>query len=129
MNREEWDKSSTLPGDLCEQVKTGSEVVLKSCELDNEPADKAKEALKTLRTVISRGAQLLAQKAKAIEIATKGRGELIQALAQLRAEIEPLEYADAIASYLLPLKEVSKRAAEAEFCTTALHVTCLLPHC
>jgi DNA repair exonuclease SbcCD ATPase subunit len=122
VNREEWDKSATLPADLFEQAKTGSEVVLKSCELANEPADKAKEALKTLRAVISRGAQLLEQKAKAIEIATRGRGELIQALAQLRTEIEPLEYADAIASYLLPLKAVNKRAAEAEFWGSTLPV-------
>ena len=114
VNPEEWDKCRTLPPDLLEQTKTKSEVLLKGCDLNNEPTDKAKEAFKTLTTLISNGVQLLAQKANAIETATKGRDELTKALAQLRTEIEPLEYAKAIGSHLSLLKDVSRRAAQAE---------------
>ena len=113
-DREDWDKYTTLPPRLLEQAKTESEVILKSCDLNSEPTEKAKEGCNTLKTLISNGAQLLAQKANAIETATKGRDELTNALAQLRTDIEPLEYAEAIRCHLRLLKDVNKRAAEAE---------------
>ncbi len=79
VDRGEWDKYSTLPADLLEQGKTGSEVIVKSCNLDNDPPNEAREALEVLRTLVTEYAQLLEQKANAIVIAAGGRDELVQA--------------------------------------------------
>ena len=114
VNREEWDKYSTLPADLLQQAKTSSGIVLESCDLGDEPANEAMEALEALKNLASNGAQLVEQKSNAIDIAAKGRGELVRALEKIHVEIEPLAYAQAIASYLVPLKEAHRRAAEAE---------------
>lgn len=114
VNRQEWDKYSTLPAALLEQAKTSSDVILESCDLGDEPANEAIEALKALKTLASSGAQLVEQKSNVIDIAAKGRGELVRALENIQSEIEPLAYAQAVASYLVPLKEANRSAAEAE---------------
>jgi len=120
VKRDEWDKLSTLPADLLKQAKNESDMLLKNCDLTSEPASKAMDAVQTIASLISNNAELLQQKAMAIGIAEKGKGESLVELAKLQAEIEPLEYAQAIASNLVLLKEVNRRAAEAKFWSSVL---------
>ena len=117
---DEWDKFSTLPADALKQAKSDSDIILKNCDLNSEPANEAKKALETLRALTSSNTRLLQQKALAIEIAEKGKGESMRELAKLEAEIKPLEYTQAIASNLVLLKEVNKRVAEAKFWSSTL---------
>jgi hypothetical protein len=120
VNPDDWDKYSTMPADLLQQAKTASNVILENCNLDKEPTKEATKALEAVKGLASIVAHLGEQKAEAIEIAAKGRGELVQALAKVQTEVEPLEYTQAIASHLVPLKQLNRRAAEAEFWSSTL---------
>lgn len=113
VNRKEWDKSTTLQAELLTSAKTGSDVIVASCDVTKEPIDEAKAALASLRVSSVAWFQQLELKAKAIEAANKGREELVKQLAKLRAEIEPLEYAQSIHDGLGKLKEAKRMADEA----------------
>jgi energy-coupling factor transporter ATP-binding protein EcfA2 len=115
LDREEWDKSSTLPPDLLTDAKVNSELIICSCGLGEEPTDQAQKALASLKELSAKGRQLLEQKAKVIEIAENGTDQLKIELAKVRREIEPLEYAKLIATRLEALREVQRMADNAAF--------------
>jgi hypothetical protein len=125
VNRDSWDKCGTLPADLIEHAKTHSNIVLEGCVLDIEPGNDSKEALNALRALVTENAKILEQKTRAIELATAGRDELLEELEKIRAEIESLEYAQAIALNVGLLRDVQRMAAQAELADNAalLHTT------
>jgi len=115
VNRKDWDKSSTLQVSLLAEVKGGADIIVEVCDVTKDPTPEAQAALASLRTIASNATQQLEQKAKAIDVAAKGREELLKQLATLRAEIEPLEYAQAIAEHLATLNKVKHMADKAAF--------------
>ncbi|TSA39943.1 chromosome segregation protein SMC [bacterium] len=115
VSRKDWDKSSTIPAALLAEVKSGADLIVGSCDAAKDPTTEAQAALASLGTLSANAAQQLEQKAKAIEAAAEGREELLKQLANLRAEIEPLEYAQSIAERLATLTEVRRMANEAAF--------------
>jgi len=96
VDRKEWDKNTTLPAEILTPAKTASDLIVASCDLCKEPTGEAREALESLNGWSRIWAEQLESKRKAIEAATKGRKEPVEQLAKLRAEIEPLDYAQAI---------------------------------
>lgn len=120
VNRKDWDKSSTIPAALLAEVKSGTDLIAGSCDVAKNATAEAQAALAALRTLSTGATQQLEQKAKAIEAAAKGREELLKQLANLRAEIEPLEYAQSIAEHLATLTEIWRMANEAAFWDSTL---------
>jgi hypothetical protein len=120
VNRNDWDKSSTLPSEMLAEAKTAAELIVVSCDVAKVPTHEARAALESLRKLSIKGAQLLKNKTEAIEASTKGRDELLNQLAKLRDEIQPLEYAQSIAERLAQLKEVQHMADESSFWDSSL---------
>ena len=120
VDRKDWEKSSTLPTTLLAEVKSGTDLIVGSCDVAKNATAEAQAALAALRTLSTRAVQQLEQKAKAIEVAAKGREGLLKHLANLRAEIEPLEYALSIAERLATLIEVRRMADEVAFWDSTL---------
>ena len=83
--------------------------------ISKEPTVEAKAALESLKASVITWTIQLESKKTAIDAATQGREELVKQLAKLRGEIEPLEYAQAIADRLTKLKEAQQMVAESQF--------------
>lgn len=115
VNPTEWDKSTTIQTEVRTTARTGSDVIIANCDATKEPTEEATSALESLRALSVTWAQQLELKAKAIETASEGREKLVEQLAKLRAEIEPLEYAVSIFERLEKLKEAQRMATEAAF--------------
>ena len=115
IDRKAWDKCRTIPEEVLTTAKTASEVIIASCDISKEPTLEAKAALESLKVSVITWAIQLESKKTAIEVAAKGRDALVKQLAKLRAEIEPLEYAQAVADRLATLKETQAMAAQAQF--------------
>ena len=120
IDREAWDKCKTIPEEVLAVAKTSSELIVASCDIAKEPTDEAKAALESLKKLAVTRATQLESKKTAIETATKGRGELVKQLAKLRTEIEPLEYAQAIADRLGNLKKAQRMVETSQFWNTNL---------
>jgi DNA repair exonuclease SbcCD ATPase subunit len=114
VDRKAWDKCKTISEEILAAAKTGAELVVASCDLSKEPTAEAKASLESLKTSVVTWATQLASKKTAIDAAAKGREELVKQLAKLRGEIEPLEYAQAIADRLAKLKEAQQMVVESQ---------------
>jgi recombinational DNA repair ATPase RecF len=120
VDRKAWDKCKTISEEILTGAKTGAELIVASCDISKEPTAEAKAALESLKATGIIWATLLASKKTAIDAAAKGREELVKQLTKLRGEIEPLEYAQAIADRLTKLKEAQQMVAESQFWNTKL---------
>lgn len=120
IDRKAWDKCKTIAEDVLTVAKTGSELIVASCDIAIEPTAEAKVALESLKVSAVTWATQLESKKTAIETAAKGRDELVKQLARLRAELEPLEYAQAISDRLAKLKEVQRMVVESQFWSAKL---------
>lgn len=115
MDRKAWDKYETISEEILTTSKTGSELIVVNCDISKEPTPEAKVALELLKALVIKWVTLLASKKTAIDAAAKGREELVRQLAILRGEIEPLEYAQAIADRLVKLKMAQQMVADSQF--------------
>jgi len=116
----DWNKCKTIPEEILTVAKNGSDIILASCNIDNEPTTEAKAELESLKLLAETWTTQLKSKETAIETAAKGRDELVKELVILRAEIGPLEYAQTIANQLPTLKEAQLRVAESQFWNSKL---------
>ncbi len=115
LDREAWSKYQTIPEEIRSAAKTKSDLIVTNCDISKEPTKEAKAALASLKSAAIDWATQLESKKTAIETAKKGRDELVKQLTKLRAEIEPLEYAQAIAGQLEVLKAAQRLVDEAQF--------------
>lgn len=115
VDRMAWDNCATIHADILKEAKSGTELIVANCDVTKEPTDDAKAALEALKTSAVDWAVQKDAKKGAIDAATKGRDELARQIEKLRAEIEPLEYAQAIALKLDELKGSQQRAKNAAF--------------
>jgi len=120
VNRNEWDKSSTLSEDMLSSAKTNSDLIICNCGIEKELTEETLKSIADLKALSVKGKQLLEQKANAIIAATTGRDELVKQLAKLHGEIEPLEYAQLIAAHLGALSDLEQMANEAAFWNSKL---------
>lgn len=120
INPAEWNKSSTLSVGMLTEAKAGAAIIKGNCGLEVEHTSEAITALDALTALCVKGTESLEQKTKTIETAEKGRGELLKQLAELRAEIEPLEYAWAIFDRIAGLKETERMAQAAVYWNSSL---------
>jgi recombinational DNA repair ATPase RecF len=119
-DRKGWEKYTTIQAELLAAAKTDSDHIVASCDVSKEPTAEAKAALESLKVLAATWAAQLESKKIAIEAAAKGREELIKQLAKLRGEIEPLEYAQAIAAQLNKLRGTQWRVDRSKFWSTKL---------
>ena len=122
IDRKTWDKCKTISEDVLTAAKTGAELIVASCNISKEPTTEAKAALESLKASAVTWATQMESKKTAIDSATKGRDELVKQLAKLRAELEPLEYAQAIAEGLDKLREAQQMVTNTQFWNTKLPV-------
>lgn len=114
IDRKAWDKCTTIPDEILTAAKTGAELIVVNCDISKETTTEARAALESLKaSVVTWAAQMDSKKA-AIDAAARGRDELMKQLTKLRAELEPLEYAQAIADSLNNLLEAQSMAAKAQ---------------
>ncbi len=120
VDRKAWKKISTIQADILIAANTASDLIAASCNVSEEPTAEAKAALESLEVSIATWTIQLESKGNAIEAAVKGRDELVKQLTKARSEIEPLEYAQAIADCLEKLRQAQRMAAGANFWDTQL---------
>ena len=120
LDRAAWDKCTTVHADVLSAVKSGTDLIVANCDATKEPADDAKAALEALNASVVTWTAQKDAKQIAIEAASKGREELVKQLAKLRGEIEPLEYAQAVAVKLEELKGAQRRVTDAAYWNTKL---------
>lgn len=120
VDRDSWDKCKTIQQDVLLAAKAGADLIIACCDISKEPTAEAKSALESLNRAADTWAKQLELKKKAIEAAAMGRGELVNRLATLRAEIEPLEYAQAVAERLDKLRETQRIASTLQFWSAKL---------
>jgi recombinational DNA repair ATPase RecF len=120
MDRKTWDKYTTIQPEVLGAAKTSSDFVVASCDVTVEPTVEAKAALESLQSSSAAWEVQLETKKNAIDAAAKGREELVKQLTKLRSEIEPMEYAQAIAERQEKLKEVQQLATNAAFWSSML---------
>lgn len=120
MDRKGWEKYITIQAEVLAAAKTDSDHIVASCDVSKEPTAEAKAALESLKVLATVWAAQMESKKIAIEAAAKGRDELIKQLAKLRGEIEPLEYAQAIAAQLNKLRGAQWRVDRSKFWSTKL---------
>jgi DNA repair exonuclease SbcCD ATPase subunit len=120
VDRKAWDKCKTIQEEVLTAAKTGTDLIVASCDISKEPTAEAKAALELLKLSAATWAIHLESKKNAIEAAVKGRDELVKQLAKLHAEIEPLEYSQAIADRMAKLKEAQRMVENSQFWSTKL---------
>ncbi len=115
VDRIAWNNCTTIHADVLNEAKNGTDLIVASCDVTKEPADDAKAALESLNiSAVAWAVQKDAKKA-AIDAAAKGHDELVKQLEKLRAEIEPLEYTQAITEKMGELKGAQLRVEHAVF--------------
>jgi hypothetical protein len=120
IDRKSWDKCKTISEDVLTAAKTGADLIVANCDISKEPTTEAKAALESLKASAVTWATQMESKKTAIDAAAKGREELVKQLSKLRAELEPLEYAQAIAGRLDKLREAQMMVNNAQFWNTKL---------
>lgn len=120
LDRKGWEKYTTIQAEVLTAVKTDSALIVASCDVSKEQTAEAKAALESLKVLAAALEAQLESKKTAIEVAEKGRDELIKQLAKLHSEIEPLEYAKAIAAQLNKLRGAQWRVDRSKFWNTKL---------
>lgn len=120
VDRKGWEKYTTIQAEVLTAAKVNSEYIVTSCDVSKEPMAEAEAALVSLKVLAATWAAQMESKKNAIEAAAKGREELIKQLAKLRGEIEPLEYAQAIATQLNKLRGAQWRVDRSKFWSSKL---------
>ncbi len=120
VDRKGWEKYTTIQVDVLTAAKADSDHIVASCDAFKEPTAEAKAALESLKVLAVTWTTQMESKKNAIEAAAKGRDELIKQLGELRGEIEPLEYAQAIAAQLNKLRGAQWRVDRSKFWSTKL---------
>lgn len=120
VDREAWAKCATIQAEVLLAAKAGSDLIVASCDASKEPTAEARAALEALKISAAAWTAQLESKKNAIKAADQGRDELVKQLAKLRGEIEPLEYAQAIAERLEKLREVQRLVDESIFWSAKL---------
>ena len=115
VDRGAWDKCMSIPEEVLSTTKTGAELIVANCDIAKEPTLEAKAAMESLMASSVTWESQLDSKKTAIETAAKGRHELVQQLAKLRTEIEPLEYGHTIAERLETLKAAQGMVIASQF--------------
>ena len=115
VDRNAWEKCTTIQPEIQTTAKTGSSLIVANCEASKEPTAEAKAALELLKTSAEGWTAQLGAKKNAIDVAAKGREELVKQLATLHGEIEPLEYACAISEHLKKLLEAQQMVDNSKF--------------
>ena len=77
LDRKAWDKCKTIPDEVLTAAKTASDLIVTSCDISKEPSAEARAALESLKASAISWATQLESKKTAIEIAAKGRDELV----------------------------------------------------
>ena len=120
IDRKAWDKCKTISEDVLTAANTGAELIVASCDISKEQTTEATAALESLKaSLVTWTTQMEAKKA-AIDAAAKGREELVKQLTNLRAELEPLEYAQAIVEGLDKLRKAQGMVNNAQFWSAKL---------
>lgn len=120
VDRKGWGKYTTIQAEALTAARTDSDRIVASCDVSKEPTAEAKVALESLKGFVAVWVAQLESKKNAIETAAKGRDELIKQLSNLRGEIEPLEYAQAIAAQLNKLRGAQWRVERSKFWSSKL---------
>lgn len=120
VDRKGWEKYTTIQAEVLTAARTDSDRIVASCDVSKEPTAEAKAALESLKGFVAVWVAQLESKNNAIETAAKGRDELIKQLSKLRGEIEPLEYAQAIAAQLNKLRGAQWRVERSKFWSSKL---------
>ena len=120
VDRKGWKKYTTIQTEMLTAATADSDQIVANCDVSKEPTAEAKAALESLKLLAATWTAQLESKKNAIEAAATGREELIKQLAKLRSEIEPLEYAQAIAAQLNNLRGAQWRAERSKFWNTKL---------
>ncbi|MBI4996673.1 MAG: AAA family ATPase [Rhodocyclales bacterium] len=120
VNRKGWEKYTTIHAEVLTAAKADSAHIVAGCDVSKEPMTEARGALESLKASAAVLAAQLESKENAIEAAEKGRDEVIKRLVKLRAEIEPMEYAQAVAERLHSLKGAHWRANRSKYWDTKL---------
>ncbi len=120
VDRNGWGKYTNIQAEVLTAAKADSDHIVASCDVSKEPTAEAKAALESLKLLATTCAAQLESKKNAIEVAAKGREELIKQLAKLRDEIEPLEYAQTIAAQLNKLRGAKWRVDRSKFWSNKL---------
>jgi recombinational DNA repair ATPase RecF len=120
VDRLAWEKCKTIPENILSVARTNSDIIVRNCDISQNPTEEAKGALESLKSASTNWATLLESKMTAIETAAKGRDELIKQLTILRTEIEPLEYALAIACRMEALQVAQMMMNESLFWSARL---------
>jgi energy-coupling factor transporter ATP-binding protein EcfA2 len=114
IDRDDWEKS-ILPAAVLEEAKIGSDLVARSCDLTRERSEEAKTALASLRILAARVTLQMEEKAKALEAAGTGEGELRKQLLSVQSEIESLEYQKSISDGVQKLRDVETLHSEDQY--------------
>jgi recombinational DNA repair ATPase RecF len=120
IDRKAWEKCQTVPDEVLTAAKTGAELIVANCDISKEPSAEAKATLESLGTSAATWAVQMASKKSAIDAAAKGRDELVKQSQELRIELEPLEYAQAIADGMEKLRGAQRMVNDAQFWSTKL---------
>jgi len=115
VDRTEWDKCKTIQEDTLVTAKTGADLIVANCDITKEPLPEAKAEVESLKKAAIIWATQLEAKKTAIEVAEKGETAVTDQLAKLCLELEPLEYAHAIAEGSEKLKSTHAKALNAAF--------------
>jgi len=115
VDRDAWDKFTTIPEDLVTAAKAGVAIVIADCDVSREPTDEAKTAHESLEASATVWSSHLEAKKSAVDTAANGREDLVTQLGKLREEIEPLEYARSIMENLENLRNAHGMAEESRF--------------
>jgi energy-coupling factor transporter ATP-binding protein EcfA2 len=105
IDRGAWGKFETIAADVLAEAREKSGLVAAECIGLMQPSPDARAALKSLRALEAALGGHLGSKRTAIDLAANGADALSDRLGKLLAEIEPLEYAQAIARSLEKLKK------------------------
>jgi uncharacterized small protein (DUF1192 family) len=110
-----WRKYVTVQPEFLSNAIRFAEIVVKDCTQLNEPNSESNTHLIRLKELACVAATHVESKTAAIDAAMKGQGEVSKRLQLLRAEIEPLEYAQTIANCIDKLSSAKQRAKHARF--------------
>lgn len=115
-----WDKCEMISEEVLTAARAGAELVVANCDISKAPTTEAKAVWQSLKASAITWATQMESKKTAIDAAAMGRDELLKQLAKLRAELEPLEYAQTIAEGLDKLQEAQWMVANERFWSTKL---------
>jgi recombinational DNA repair ATPase RecF len=120
VDQKAWDKCTTIEAKVLTAAKTASDLIVTSCDVSKEPTAEARASLESLKALMVTWGEQLDAKKNAIEVASKGRGEIVKQLAKLRDKIEPLQYAQIIVQQMDKLSAAQQRANATAFFSAAI---------